>query len=151
VTELILEAPAGLIAVTATCANGKVTEVKFRNVPAFAVHLDAKIEVPGFGTAVVDVAWGGMFFVIAEAKQFGIELRPENGAAIVRASEALRAAAAEQLPVVHPDNPAITGPTISQLTAPANMPRTHGRGAITVSTGDYDPSRPEALTGVNDL
>jgi len=34
VTELVLEAPAGLIGVRASCANGKVTEVTFRNVPA---------------------------------------------------------------------------------------------------------------------
>ncbi|MFT5342331.1 MAG: proline racemase [Paracoccaceae bacterium] len=135
ITELVLEAPAGLIAVTATCRDGKVTQVKFRNVPAFAVHLDAAIEVPGYGPAVVDVAWGGMFFVIAEAAQFGLDLLPENGAAIVRLSEALRAAAAEKLPVVHPENPAITGPTISQLTAPPITPGTDGRGAITVSTG----------------
>jgi proline racemase len=150
VTELVLEAPAGLIAVTASCQDGKVTKVKFRNVPAFAVHLDATIDVPGYGPTAVDVAWGGMFFVIAETAQFGLDLRPENGAAIVRLSEALRAATAEQLPVVHPDNLAITGPTISQLTAPANTPGTDGRGAITVSTGDYDPSRPDALTGILD-
>ena len=32
-TELVLEAPAGLIRVTAACAGGKVTGVTFRNVP----------------------------------------------------------------------------------------------------------------------
>src|SRR5712691_7961632 len=41
VTELVLEAPAGLIRVTADCADGKVRGVTFRNVPAFATHLDA--------------------------------------------------------------------------------------------------------------
>ena len=41
VTELTLEAPAGLIRVRAECRDGKVTQVAFRNVPAFAVHLDA--------------------------------------------------------------------------------------------------------------
>ena len=40
VTELTLEAPAGLIRVRADCRDGKVTRVTFRNVPAFAVHLD---------------------------------------------------------------------------------------------------------------
>ena len=150
VTELVLEAPAGLIRVRAECRNGKVTKVTFRNVPAFAVHLDASVEVPGYGTAKVDIAWGGMFFVIAEAAQFGLEVSAGNGAAMVRLSEALRAAAAEQLPVVHPDNPEIIGPTIAQLTAPPNAPGTHGRGAITVSTGPYDPARPEALTGILD-
>ncbi len=150
VTELTLETPAGLIHVRAECHNGKVTKVTFRNVPAFALHLDALIEVPGYGRATVDIAWGGMFFVIAGAEQFGLDLTARNGAAIIRLSEALRAAAAEQLPVAHPDNPAITGPTISQLTAPANAPGTHGRGAITVSTGAFDPARPEALTGILD-
>src|SRR6186713_705754 len=44
VTELTLEAPAGLIRVRADCADGKVTAVTFRNVPAFVTHLDTPIE-----------------------------------------------------------------------------------------------------------
>src|SRR6266436_6221217 len=43
VTELALESPAGLIRVHAECAGGKVRQVTFRNVPAFAVHLDKQI------------------------------------------------------------------------------------------------------------
>lgn len=150
VTRLTLESPAGLIRVEAACENGKVTRVRFLNVPAFALHLDAEIEVPGFGRARVDIAWGGMFFVIAEAAQFGLEIAPENGAAMVRLSEALRHAASEQLPVVHPQNPAMTGPTISQLTGPAVQPDSHGRGAITVSSGPFDPQNPTAISGVLD-
>ncbi len=46
VTELTLEAPAGLIRVTADCRDGKVTGVTFRNVPAFATHIGASVEVP---------------------------------------------------------------------------------------------------------
>src|SRR5512143_3359359 len=38
VTELTLEALAGLIRVRADCAGGKVRSVTFQNVPAFAVH-----------------------------------------------------------------------------------------------------------------
>ena len=49
VTELTLEAPAGLIRVRADVPDGKVTGVTFRNVPAFATHLDAPIEVPHLG------------------------------------------------------------------------------------------------------
>src|SRR5688500_13814878 len=36
VTELVLEAPAGLIKITADCRDGKVAGVTFENVPAFA-------------------------------------------------------------------------------------------------------------------
>src|SRR5438477_7389787 len=45
VTTLKLETPAGLISVDAEVVNGKVRKVTFRNVPAFATHLDAPIEV----------------------------------------------------------------------------------------------------------
>jgi proline racemase len=151
VTNLVLEAPAGLIRVRAECHNGKVTRVTFRNVPAFAMHLDRVIEVAGFGYIRVDVAWGGMFYVIAEAAQFGLEISADAGADLVRASEAMRAAAAEQLPVVHPDNPLISGPSIAQLTAPPPQGAPYdGLGAVTVSTGTFDAQRPNALTGVLD-
>lgn len=150
VTELTLEAPAGLIGVRATCENGKVTGVEFRNVPAFAMHLDAVIEVPGLGPLSVDVAWGGMFFVLAEAAALGVSLDAANGAEIVRVSEAIRHAAAEQLPVTHPENPAITGPTITNLWGPPTDPATDGRGAIALSTGPFDPARPERASGILD-
>lgn len=150
VTDLTLETPAGLITVTADCANGKVTRVTFRNVPAFAVHLDAPIDVPGLGRIAVDIAWGGMFYVLADADRLGIDLDGSNGAQIVKTSEAIRAAAIEQVPVVHPENPAITGPTITNLWGAPISPGTHGRGAITLSTGGFDPERPHALTGILD-
>src|SRR5690349_6348569 len=70
-TEITLESPAGLIRVRADCRNGKVTGVTFRNVPAFATHLYANVEVPQLGTVTVDVAYGGMFYVIADAQRFG--------------------------------------------------------------------------------
>src|ERR687889_1748554 len=72
VTELVLESPAGLIRVRADCANGKVTRVTFRNVPAFATHLDAPVEVPHLGTVRVDVAYGGIFFVLPVAPPLGL-------------------------------------------------------------------------------
>ena len=150
VTNLTLESPAGLIPVRADCANGKVTRVTFKNVPAFAVHLDAEVDVPQLGKVVVDIAWGGMFHVIVDAEQLGIEVRPENGSEIVRLSEMIRAAAREQLPVVHPENPKIVGPTISQLSAPPTHPQAHRKNAVTIATGTLDWDRPSTWTGVLD-
>ncbi len=39
VTELTLEAPAGLVKVRAECADGRVERMTFENVPSFALHL----------------------------------------------------------------------------------------------------------------
>ncbi len=150
VTDIVLEAPAGLIRVRAECANGKVTSVTFRNVPAFAVHLDRKIEVRELGTVTVDVAWGGMFYVIAEARAFGLALTPDEGRDIVRITEMIKAAAREQLPVTHPEHPEFTGPTIGQLSGPPSSPDADMRNVVTVSTGAFDWNRPATWTGVID-
>jgi proline racemase len=149
-TDLMLEAPAGLIGVRATCRHGKVTQVTFKNVPAFAVHLDARVDVPNLGTLTVDVAWGGMFYVIANAEPFGLRLTPDEGRDIVRISEMIKAATQEQLPVVHPDNPAITGVSIAQLSGPPAGADAHRRNVVTVSTGKLDWQRPATWTGVID-
>jgi proline racemase len=150
VTELTLEAPAGLIRVSAACADGKVTAVTFRNVPAFATHLDVPVEVRQLGTVTVDVAYGGMFYVIAEAAQFGLRLTPDEGRDIVRITEMIKAAAAEQLPVVHPEQPGFAGITIGQLSGPAHDPANSMRNVVTVSTGELDWTRPSTWTGAID-
>jgi proline racemase len=150
VTELTLEAPAGLIRVRADCRGGKVTQVTFRNVPAFAVHLDAVIDVPRVGAVTVDVAWGGMFYVIADAEPFGLALTPAEGRSITRIGEMIKAAAREQLPVVHPDNPDIREVTIAQLSGPAASPDNDRRNAVVVSTGTLDWNDPATWTGALD-
>src|SRR5579862_6993300 len=75
-TNLVLETPAGLVSVEAEVRGGKVVRVTFENVPAFAVHIDKSVEVPQMGTVKVDVAWGGMFYVIADAESLGLRLTP---------------------------------------------------------------------------
>jgi len=150
VTELALETPAGLIRVRADCADGKVRAVTFQNVPSFATHLDTPVEVPQLGTVTVDVSYGGMFYVIAEAAPFGLALTPDEGRDIVRISEMIKAAANEQLPVVHPEQPGFAGITIAQLTGPAHDPVNSARNVVTVSTGTLDWSKPATWTGAID-
>jgi proline racemase len=150
VTELVLETPAGSVGVRADVRDGKVTRVTFRNVPAFAVHLDAEIDVPTLGRVTVDVAWGGMFYVLAEASPFGLALQPDEGREIVRIGQMLTTAAREQLDAIHPENPAIGGVSISQLWGPARSVGATRRNAVVVSTGALDWDRPETWTGAID-
>jgi proline racemase len=150
VTELTLEAPAGLIRVRAECADGKVRRVTFQNVPAFAVHLDRAIEVPQLGTVTVDIAYGGMFYVIADAAQFGLRLTPDEGRDIVRISEMIKAAAREQLPAQHPEQAGFAGVTIAQLSAPPSRPDAHRKNVVTVSTGHLEWTNPSTWTGAID-
>jgi proline racemase len=149
-TELTLEAPAGLIRVSAECKLGKVKRVTFRNVPAFVTHLDQPIEVRQLGTVQVDVAYGGMFYVIAPATRFGLRLTPDEGRDITRITEMIKAAAQEQCPIVHPEEPAFNGVTIGQLSGPPHDPANSMRNVVTVSTGKFDWNKPATWTGVAD-
>lgn len=147
VTRFNLEAPAGLIAIEAECRNGKVKQVKFKNVPAYAVHLDAVIDVPELGKVTVDVAWGGMFYVIADVSQFeGLDLVAERGRDITRVSSLILRAAQDQLPVSHPDYPGI-GITISQLSGVTGNPDADRKNAVTVASGPVEFDNPATWTG----
>jgi len=150
VTKLTLESPAGLIRVKAEVLDGKVKAVTFENVPAFAVYLDAPVEVPQLGTVNVDVAWGGMFYVVADAEPLGLRLTPDEAGDAVRIGEMIKAATQEQLDCVHPENPEVRGVSIAQLSAPPLGPDADRRNTVIVSTGRLDWDRPSTWKGTLD-
>jgi trans-L-3-hydroxyproline dehydratase len=140
VTDLRLEAPGGPIDVTAACRDGKVEWVELENVPCFASRLDAPLEVEGLGTLMVDVAYGGMFYAIADAKALGFALVPSEARDLSRVGEQIRRAARDQLPVVHPENPEIEGVSIVQIAAPWRGIGHVTRNAVVVAPGRLDRS-----------
>ena len=149
-TVLTLEAPAGIIRVRAACADGKVTAVTFENVAAFAVHLGVPVEVPQVGTVDVDVAWGGMFYAIAEAVPLGFAITPDEGRDLVRVGEMIKAATREQYPVTHPENAGIEGVSIMQWSGPPSVDGADMKNTVVVSSGAFDWEQPSTWTGVLD-
>lgn len=139
-TRLTLETPGGLIGVVATCKDGKVTRVEFANVPCFATHLDAHVEVPGLGTVKLDVAYGGAFFAIVDAPSLGFQVEPHEARDLVAVGQRIKHAAAEQLPVVHPENPEIKTITFTEFAMPFTGPGCKPRNAVIVSPGRIDRS-----------
>ena len=151
ITKLTLESPARLIEVVAEVDGGKVKGVTFENVPGFAVHLDAEVDVPELGKVRVDVAYGGMFYAIADADQVGLTLDASEAGEAARVGEMIKKATQEQLePPVHPVNPEIRGVTVSQLSAPPTTPGAHRKNTVVVSTGELDWDRPGTWKGVLD-
>ena len=150
ITKLTLDTPAGLVHVEAEVRDSQVVRVTFENVPSFAVHLDKPVEVPQLGTVQVDVAYGGMFYVIADAAALGLRLTPDEGRDITRIGEMIKAATREQLPAVHPENPDIEGVTIAQLSGAPASAGAHAKNAVVVSTGKLDWTRPSTWTGAID-
>jgi trans-L-3-hydroxyproline dehydratase len=139
-TTLRLEAPAGVVEVTARCANGKCESVELTNVPCFADRLDAQLEVDGIGTITVDVAFGGMWYAIADAQALGFALEPAEARELSLAGECIRHAAREQLPCVHPENPEIAGVSIVEIAEPWQGVGAVSKNAVVVAPGRLDRS-----------
>jgi proline racemase len=140
VTTLTLDTPAGPVPVEARCCAGKVERVQFTNVPCFATHLDASVEVDGLGTIVLDVAYGGAFFAIVDAPSLGFAIEPKEARELVAVGNRITAAVAEQLPVAHPEIPEIHGVTFTELAMPFMGPGTVSRNAVVVAPGRIDRS-----------
>lgn len=137
VTEIVLEAPAGLVRVRADCRDGRCERVTFENVPSFATHLDAPVEVPGIGELPVDVAYGGAFCAFVDAEALGYAIVPEEARALADLGERIRPAIADQLEIAHPEEPALGVLSFVVFTA---APRTGGdaRNATVVAPGRLD-------------
>jgi proline racemase len=139
-TVLRLEAPGGVVEVRAACRDGRCESVEFENVPCFADRLDAALEVEGMGTITVDVAYGGMWYAIADAAALGFAIEPSEARELSVAGERIRAAARDQLPCSHPENPAIAGVSIVQIAQPWQGVGAVSRNAVVVSPGRLDRS-----------
>lgn len=105
VTDLVLEAPGGLVAMRAECRDGKAERIFVRNLPSFADRLDATLDVPGLGRITVDTAYGGDTFVVVDAQTLGFSHRPEEAHRMAKLGVQITSAADEQLGFHHPENP----------------------------------------------
>ena len=141
-SRLVLEAPAGLVEITASCSDGKVQRVALRNVPSFAARLDAPLEVPGVGTLMVDTAYGGDSFVIVDAAKLGFSIEPDEARALAELGMRVTAAATEQLGFVHPTNPDWKHISFCQFAGPLQHRdgAWSGANAVAIRPGKIDRS-----------
>ena len=141
-TCFILEAPGGLVAVTAMCRDGKAQSVRITNHPSFAARLDAQIEVAGIGTLTVDTAYGGDSFVLVDAAMLGFALTPDEAADLTRTGMQIRQAANEQLGFVHPTNKDWQHISFCQFTAPVGLVKgvKTGLNTVAIEPGKLDRS-----------
>ncbi len=104
VTEMVLEAPGGLVRVRAECANGKAERITVRNLPSFAGQVGVSLDVPGLGEIKVDTAFGGDSFVVVDAEALGFSLEAREAKALATLGVQITNAANAQLEFKHPEN-----------------------------------------------
>ena len=139
-TIVMVDTPAGPVRAVAECRDGKCRSVEFRNVPSFVDRLDAHVEVEGLGTVRLDVAYGGMFYALVDASLLGFGIHPSEARELAVLGEKIRLAARQQLEVVHPENPAISGVSIVQFNLPFRAAGEAARNTCIVAPGRSDRS-----------
>lgn len=102
ITEVGLECPCGLVKVHVEVKDGLTGRVSFDSVPAFLLAEQLRVDVPGYGSVLADVSYGGAFYALADAGQFGLDVRTSRVRDLVDAATALSAAVNQVLPIVHP-------------------------------------------------
>jgi proline racemase len=130
-TTMRLEAPAGVVEIRATCRDGRVESVELTNVPAFAAQLGARLDVEGLGTIAVDVAFGGMWYAIADAAALGFAIEPHEARALCEVGERIRLAVKAQLD---------ERVSIVQIAAPWQGVGAVTRNAVVIAPGRLDRS-----------
>lgn len=138
-TTIRLDTPAGLVVAEVRVADGAARAVTIRNVASFLCRRDRRLDVPGYGEVVYDVAYGGNFYAILDLAQLGVPFERAERQRILDAGMAVMAAIEERDPPSHPTVPGITGCHHVQLLAPGSDAR-RSRHAMVIRPGWFDRS-----------
>ena len=103
-TALTIQCPCGPVAVRVEVKGGKAGRVRFESVPAFAFALEKTVATDAYGPVTVDIGYGGAFYAVVPADQFGLDVRKSKTRDLIDAATAVTAAAKAQLPLSHPDS-----------------------------------------------
>jgi proline racemase len=141
-TVIRLDTPAGLVVARVQVDGTRARSVTIENVPSFVTELDAHVEVPGVGTIVYDMAFGGNFYAIVRLDSLG-EAAPAfdrtNASALLDIGMRIMTAVNKSNSPVHPLNPAIDHVHHVQLVAPGSTAQ-RSRHAMVIHPGWFDRS-----------
>ncbi|KQO17237.1 proline racemase family protein [Paenibacillus sp. Leaf72] len=135
-----LDTPAGLVEAQLDIAQGKVKEVTFTNIASFLYKKDVRLQVEGIGEISVDIAYGGNFYGLVDARLLQLPLVPNRASEIVRLAIKIREAINESIEVVHPEIPVIRGLTHIEFYSDPVSPAAHCRNTVVVPPGGIDRS-----------
>ncbi len=142
VTEMVLEAPGGLVRVRADCKDGKAERIYVRNLPSFVGQRGVGLDVPGLGEILVDTAFGGDSFVVVNAKELGFELIEHEAQALAELGVRITNAANRQLKFTHPTIPDWTHFSFCMFAGPVskNGDQLVAKTAVAIQPGKIDRS-----------
>jgi len=128
--ELALDAPAGRVVARYEQKDRFVESVRITNVASYLAASDVKIDLPGVGELVFDVAYGGNYYAILEPQKNYAGLESMSAGDVLRLSPLVRRLINEKVQPVHPEDATIRGVSHVMWTGTPRSNRAHARNAV---------------------
>jgi proline racemase len=139
-TVIVFDTPAGLVRAHVCVEHGQAVQAWIQNVPAFLYRADVPVHVPGVGQVQVDIAFGGNFFALVDARELGVAVDPANARQLVSLGLLIRDSVNDQVEVQHPLEKHINKIELTEITAPPTKPGAHAKNVVIFGEGSVDRS-----------
>lgn len=139
-TDIVLDAPAGLIKARVNVENKKAKSVSITNVPSFLFKEDLEVEIPSLGKIKVDISFGGSFFALVDAKDLGIDLEVKNIDRLVKLSLEIRKAINNSIEIYHPEKPYIKTVDLIEIYDRPSHSKADLKNVVIFGRGQFDRS-----------
>jgi len=100
--QVNIDTPAGRVVAFPKWEKGRVIEVSFHNVASFVYAFDQHVLVPDLGEIHYDLAYGGAFYAIIDAKTLGLELEATDFRRLIEQGACIKQAIMNKQEVIHP-------------------------------------------------
>ncbi len=104
-TQVNIQCPCGLVRVFVEGVQGRPGRARFESVAAFVLAREKVISTVDYGPVAINIAYGGAFYVIIAADQFGLDVRTSKTVDLVNVAQTITEATKSQIEITHPDDP----------------------------------------------
>ncbi|WP_370284283.1 proline racemase family protein [Pseudooceanicola sp.] len=109
IDRIRFETPAGPVISEVGHENGQVAWTRFQNVPAFVLHTDVPVDLPGVEGVTCDICFGGNFFAVLKWPYPETPIGPENGKMLSEMGILVKNQINARMTVQHPTETHIKG------------------------------------------
>lgn len=145
-TDVVLDAPAGMIRARVKVKNGKAEEVSILNVPSFLYKENLNLDLEGYGTIPFDISFGGSFFALVDSRRIGLTICQENLESLTDFGMRLREKINQSIEVHHPYLN-ITSVDLVEIYGPPTNPKADAKNVVIF--GDAQTDRSPCGTGTS--
>lgn len=144
-TEVVLDAPAGIIRTKAEVKDGKVLNVTLTNVPSFLYKENLTTVIDG-KEITYDISFGGSFFALVDVEKLGWEVTPQNIPMLTEFGMKVIKQVNEEVQIQHPELD-ITSVDLAELYCSSPTPGCAKRNVVIF--GDNMADRSPCGTGTS--